>query len=285
MRRERVLLNKKATLFLVATPIGNLKELSNRALEVLNEVSVIACEDTRNTLKLLSHFDLHTRMIAYHNFNEEESSEGILKLLEEGKDVALVSDAGYPLISDPGYLLVNKVIEAGYDIVTISGPNAALNALVASGLKTNHYLFYGFLNAKQSQAKKELEELKQFPYTLIFYEAPHRIEKTLKLCLEVLGNRKACLARELTKLHEEYHRGTLSELCNLSELKGEMVLLIEGCDKQEETIDPKEALAMMDRLIREGHKTKEAAAIVAEKYSLSKNTLYNKYLKEGTKGV
>ena len=285
MRRERVLLNKKATLFLVATPIGNLKELSNRALEVLNEVSVIACEDTRNTLKLLSHFDLHTRMIAYHNFNEEESSEGILKLLEEGKDVALVSDAGYPLISDPGYLLVNKVIEAGYDIVTISGPNAALNALVASGLKTNHYLFYGFLNAKQSQAKKELEELKQFPYTLIFYEAPHRIEKTLKLCLEVLGNRKACLARELTKLHEEYHRGTLSELCNLSELKGEMVLLIEGCDKQEETIDPKEALAMMDRLIREGHKTKEAAAIVAEKYSLSKNTLYNKYLKEGSKGV
>ena len=285
MRRERVLLNKKATLFLVATPIGNLKELSNRALEVLNEVSVIACEDTRNTLKLLSHFDLHTRMIAYHNFNEEESSEGILKLLEEGKDVALVSDAGYPLISDPGYLLVNKVIEAGYDIVTISGPNAALNALVASGLKTNHYLFYGFLNAKQSQAKKELEELKQFPYTLIFYEAPHRIEKTLKLCLEVLGDRKACLARELTKLHEEYHRGTLSELCNLSELKGEMVLLIEGCDKQEETIDPKEALAMMDRLIREGHKTKEAAAIVAEKYSLSKNTLYNKYLKEGTKGV
>lgn len=285
MRRERVLLNKKATLFLVATPIGNLKELSNRALEVLNEVSVIACEDTRNTLKLLSHFDLHTRMIAYHNFNEEESSEGILKLLEEGKDVALVSDAGYPLISDPGYLLVNKVIEAGYDIVTISGPNAALNALVASGLKTNHYLFYGFLNAKQSQAKKELEELKQFPYTLIFYEAPHRIEKTLKLCLEVLGDRKACLARELTKLHEEYHRGTLSELCNLSELKGEMVLLIEGCDKQEETIDPKEALAMMDRLIREGHKTKEAAAIVAEKYSLSKNTLYNKYLKEGSKGV
>ena len=280
-----MLLNKKATLFLVATPIGNLKELSNRALEVLNGVSVIACEDTRNTLKLLSHFDLHTRMIAYHNFNEEESSEGILKLLEEGKDVALVSDAGYPLISDPGYLLVNKVIEAGYDIVTISGPNAALNALVASGLKTNHYLFYGFLNAKQSQAKKELEELKQFPYTLIFYEAPHRIEKTLKLCLEVLGNRKACLARELTKLHEEYHRGTLSELCNLSELKGEMVLLIEGCDKQEETIDPKEALAMMDRLIREGHKTKEAAAIVAEKYSLSKNTLYNKYLKEGTKGV
>ena len=276
-------LNKKATLFLVATPIGNLKELSNRALDVLNEVSVIACEDTRNTLKLLTHFDIHTRMISYHNFNEEESSEGILILLEEGKDVALVSDAGYPLLSDPGYTLVNKVIDAGYDIVTVSGPNAALNALVASGLKTEHFLFYGFLNAKQSKAKKELEELKQFPYTLIFYEAPHRIEKTLKLCLEVLGDRKACLARELTKVHEEYRRGSLSELCKLSDLKGEMVLLIDGYEKEEEEIDQEELLDNIEGLIKEGRKTKEAVAAVARKYSLSKNTLYNLYLKKGLK--
>ena len=273
-------LKNKATLFLVATPIGNLNEMTTRAVEVLNDVQVIACEDTRNTLKLLTHFDIHTRMIAYHNFNEEESAEGIIKLLEEGRDVALVSDAGYPLLSDPGYHLVNRVIEEGYRIVTVSGPNAALNALVASGLKTNHYLFYGFLNSKQSQARKELEELRYFPYTLIFYEAPHRIEKTLKLCLEVLGERKACLARELTKLHEEYHRGNLSQLCELSDLKGEMVLLVEGYEKEAEETDEEELFQEIDGLIEEGHKTKEAIELVARKHGLSKNVLYNSYLKK-----
>ncbi len=273
-------LKNKATLFLVATPIGNLNEMTTRAVEVLKDVQVIACEDTRNTLKLLTHFDIHTRMIAYHNFNEEESAEGIIKLLEEGRDVALVSDAGYPLLSDPGYHLVNRVIEEGYRIVTVSGPNAALNALVASGLKTNHYLFYGFLNSKQSQARKELEELRYFPYTLIFYEAPHRIEKTLKLCLEVLGERKACLARELTKLHEEYHRGRLSELCELPELKGEMVLLVEGYEKEIEETDEGELFQEIDGLIEEGHKTKEAIGLVAKKHGLSKNVLYNGYLKK-----
>ncbi|MBQ6560123.1 MAG: 16S rRNA (cytidine(1402)-2'-O)-methyltransferase [Erysipelotrichaceae bacterium] len=257
--------------------------MTTRAVDVLKNVQVIACEDTRNTLKLLTHFDIHTRMISYHNFNEEESSEGIIKLLDEGQDVALVSDAGYPLISDPGYLLVNRVIEEGYDIVTVSGPNAALNALVASGLKTNHYLFYGFLNSKQSQAKKELEELRNFPYTLIFYEAPHRIEKTLKLCLEVLGDRRACLARELTKLHEEYHRGSLSELCELSELKGEMVLLIEGYEKETEEIDQEELFKEINGLIKEGYKTKEAVGLIAKKHDLSKNVLYNDYLKCSSK--
>lgn len=273
-------LNKKATLFLVATPIGNLSEVSNRTLEVLNSVDVIACEDTRNTIKLLSHFDIHTRMIAYHDFNEEESSKGIIQLLEQGQSVALVSDAGYPLISDPGYILVNKVIEAGFDIVTISGPNAALNALVASGLKTNHYLYYGFLNSKQSAARKQLEELKEFPYTIIFYEAPHRIEKTLKLILDVFGDRKACLARELTKLHEQYYRGNLSELCELHDLKGEMVLIVDGYEKKDSEVSEEEIMDEIDSLIEKGYKTKEAVNEVAIKYQLSKNTLYNAYLKE-----
>ncbi|MBQ6215932.1 MAG: 16S rRNA (cytidine(1402)-2'-O)-methyltransferase [Erysipelotrichaceae bacterium] len=274
--------NNKATLFLVATPIGNLNEVSGRCLEVLRNVSVIACEDTRNSQKLLSHFDIHTRTITYHNFNERQSSKGILSLLEKGEDVALISDAGYPLISDPGYLLVNEVIDAGYKIVTVSGPNAALNALVASGLPTNHYLFYGFLNAKQSQAKKELESLKGFPYTLIFYEAPHRIEKTLKLMYEVLGDRKACLARELTKLHEEYHRGTLKELCGLHDLKGEMVVIVEG-DTSEKEVSMEDLLKEMDLLIEEGQRAKDAAKTVSEKYEVSKNQLYQAYLKEGNK--
>ena len=271
--------NDQATLFLVATPIGNLSEVSERCLDVLRNVSVIACEDTRNSIKLLSHFDIHTKMITYHNFNERESTRGILSLLEKGEDVALISDAGYPLISDPGYQLVNEVIDAGYRIVTISGPNAALNALVASGLPTEHYLFYGFLSPKITKAEKQLSELKDFPYTLIFYEAPHRIEKTLKLALKVLGDRKACLARELTKLHEEYHRGTLSRLCELRDLKGEMVLIIEGC-REKETPSMEELLEETEELIEKDYRLKEAVKMVAEKYDVSKNELYQNYLKE-----
>ena len=277
-KEKEVSPNEKATLFLVATPIGNLSEVSERTLEVLRNVSVIACEDTRNSVKLLSHFDIHTKLITYHNFNERESSKGILSLLEKGEDVALISDAGYPLISDPGYLLVNEVIENGYNITTISGPNAALNALVASGLETNHYLFYGFLASKSSQAEKELEALKSFPYTIIFYEAPHRIEKTLSSCLKILGDRKACLARELTKLHEEYYRGRLSELCELHDLKGEMVLIIEG-NKEKEEPTQEELLKELEERIQGGQRAKDAAGEIAGKYGVSKNQLYQTYLK------
>ena len=275
-----MLAKNKATLFLVATPIGNLNEISNRALEVLKSVSVIACEDTRNSVKMLNHFDIHTKLITYHNFNEDDSAKGILSLLEKGEDIALISDAGYPLISDPGYVLVNKVIEQGYNIQTISGPNAGLNALVASGLNTNHYMFYGFLNAKASAAKKELEELKSFPYTMIFYEAPHRINKTLELCLEVLGDRKAVVARELTKLHEEYIRGNLSELVKREEYKGEIVLLIEGNNKQETQIDYDELIKEVDKLVKNGLKTKQAILEISDKYKVSKNNLYNLYIKK-----
>lgn len=272
--------NNSATLFLVATPIGNLSEMTPRALEVLKMVDVVACEDTRNSLKLMTHFDIHTRMITYHNFNEEESTNGIIKLLKEGKNIALISDAGYPLISDPGYLLVNKVIEEGFNITTISGPSAGINALVASGLNTNHYMFYGFLNSKQTYARKELESLKEFPYTIIFYEAPHRYEKTLEMMKEVLGDRKACLARELTKMHETYHRGLLSELCELKDLKGEMVIIVSGYEKPEEDVSDEALIEMIDELVKSGVKAKVAAGQVAEKYSFSKNQLYNMYIKK-----
>ena len=272
--------SSKATLFLVATPIGNLNELSKRALDTLREADVVACEDTRNTLKLFSHFDIHSRMISYHNFNEEASTKGIVDLLKEGKNVALVSDAGYPLISDPGYELVNRVIEEGFDIVTVSGPNAALNALVASGLDTAHYLYYGFLSSKQSQARKELESLRDLPYTLIFYEAPHRILKTLQTAYEVLGDRKAVIARELTKLHEEYIRGRLGDLQKLEEVKGEIVLLIEGKKEEETVIDPEELKKEVDELIEKGLRTKEAIAKTALRHQVSKNELYDYYHKK-----
>ena len=164
--------------------------------------------------------------------------------------------------------------------MTVSGPSAGINALVASGLNTNHYLFYGFLNAKQSAAKKELQSLVNFPYTMIFYEAPHRIEKTLKLCLEVFGDRKAVVARELTKLHEEYLRGTLSELTKLEDIKGEIVLLIEGCpinEKQEVNEDI--MFEEIEALISNGYKTKQAVKEISIKYDFSKKTLYNSYIK------
>lgn len=266
------------TLFLVSTPIGNLSEASPRVIETLTNASIVACEDTRNTRKLLSHFDIHTKMISYHNFNEVEESKKIVDILKEGKDVALVSDAGYPLISDPGYILVNEVINNDIKISVISGPNAGLNALVASGLETAHYMFYGFLNSKPSAAKKELADLKNFPYTIIFHEAPHRINKTLEIMLEVLGDRKICIARELTKLHEEFIRGHISELLDI-DIKGEMVVVVEGCKEEEKEINISDLNSELENLIKNGLKTKEACKLIADKYKVSKNDLYNNYLK------
>lgn len=268
-----------ATLFLVATPIGNLNEVSNRCLETLRSVKVIACEDTRNTRKLLSHYDIHTPLISYHNYNEELAAGGIIEYLEKGEDVALVSDAGYPLISDPGYVLVNQVIERGFNINTVSGPNACLNALVASGLSVNHYMFYGFLNSKFSSARKELEGLKDFPYTIVFYEAPHRIKKTVELVYEVFGDRRAVIARELTKIHEEYIRGNLSELVNIGDLRGEIVFLVEGKKQEEVHIGLETLKVEVQNLVDNGLKTKAAISEVASKYKVSKNELYDYYHK------
>ena len=228
MKRQKSFENDRPTLYLVATPIGNLAEFSKRAIEVLESVAVIACEDTRTSRVLLERYAIKKRVVSYHNFNEEESARGLIALLEEGLDIALISDAGYPLISDPGYHLVNEVVAHDFNVVTISGPSAHLNALVASGLDTRHYLYYGFLSDKAAKAKRELADLCDFPYTLIFYEAPHRLKRTLEMAFAVLGKRKACIARELTKKHEEFIRGDLEEFLTLDDLKGEIVLLIEG---------------------------------------------------------
>lgn len=271
--------NNVGTLFLVATPIGNLNEVSKRTLDTLNSVDIIACEDTRNSRKLLSHFDIHKKLVAYHNFNEKEEVKELIEYLLQGKNIALVSDAGYPLISDPGYVLVNEVIKNNIAIVPISGPNAAINGLVASGLETSHYMFYGFLNSKTSQAKKELESIKDFPYTMIFYEAPHRINKTLSLVNEVLGNRKCCIARELTKLHEEYLRGNILDFID-KEIIGEIVLIIEGNKEDKKEVNEEDVINEIDKLVKNGLKTKEAVKMIAEKYKLSKNDLYNKYVRK-----
>lgn len=268
------------TLYLVPTPIGNLKEMTPRALEVLNSVDLIAAEDTRNTKKLLMAYQINKPLISHHEHNQGTSIPKILNDLKEGMNIAVVSDAGYPLVSDPGASLVKEVIEAGFSVVSISGANAAMNALVASGLSCQHYLFYGFLDSKSSKRKKQLEELKEFPYTIVFYEAPHRIVSMLTDLLEIFQDRKMCLARELTKMHEEYLRGTISEILTVADgKKGEMVVVVEGASIVVAEVDIDVACEKVKHYIDEGLKTKEAIKKVASELNLSKNTLYDEYHK------
>ena len=281
MIRQKSFENEKATLYVVATPIGNLEEMTPRAIHVLESVDVIAAEDTRNTLKLLNYFGIRTRLIAHHQHNEEQSANGLLELLRQGKNVAIVSDAGYPLISDPGSVVAKKVMEEGFNVVPISGSNAMLNALVASGMNTRHFLFYGFLKAQEKERIRELHELKYYPFTIVFYEAPHRIEKMLKSCLEVLGNRQICLARELTKKHEEFIRGTIEEVIEIvDDIKGEMVVVIEGCSEEKNPGEDQASPLVHEQIktyIDGGLTTNEAIKRVAKELGLSKNDLYKEY--------
>lgn len=281
MDRQKSFAGEQPALYVVATPIGNLQEMTPRALSVLEQVDVIAAEDTRNTVKLLAYFGISTRLIAHHKFNEAQSSRGIVALLEEGKSVAIVSDAGYPLISDPGEELVQAVTKAGFPIIPVSGSSALLNALVASGLAPQPFLFYGFLPSAEKQRIQELNRLKHYPMTLIFYEAPHRIERMLQSCLEVLGDREMCLARELTKKHEEFLRGRVQEVLEACPgLKGEMVVVIAG-DSEENDPDVTQAMPLLkehiQRYIQEGMTTKEAIRRVAQERGVSRNRIYREY--------
>src|SRR5437868_1808397 len=218
------------TLYLVATPIGNLQDITFRALETLKSVDLIACEDTRHTQKLLNHYAIKKRLVSYHEHNETERALELAEYLKQGKSIAVVSDAGTPAICDPSFRIVEKAAEIGAPVISIPGAVAFVNGLIVSGLSTDSIFFGGFLPSKKSERIKRLEEVKEIPATLIFYEAPHRLVKSLMDCLEILGNRQAAIARELTKLHEETLRGTLAELGkNFAEkqIKGEIVLVID----------------------------------------------------------
>lgn len=276
MKRQKSFENEKPTLFLVPTPIGNLSEMTPRAIDVLNSVDVIACEDTRTSGQLLKHFDIHKRLVAYQNFNEESSADGLINLLSKGQNVALITDAGYPLMSDPGQRVVRKATEQGYNVVPISGCNAMLNALVASGLIVQPFIFIGFLPPSSSLCKKKLQEYVNYPMTLVFYEAPHRIEKMLKACLEVLGDRECSLARELTKVHEEFLRGTISEILEeVDGLKGEMVICIAGnSDEPKKDIDAGFILDTVREVIARGMSTSDAVKETAKKLNIPKNKVY-----------
>ena len=259
-------------LYLIATPIGNLSEFSNRAIEIINELDLIACEDTRNTQKLLSFFNIKKELVSLHEHNEVSQSKFIIEQIKQGKKVAYVSDAGYPCISDPGNILVKLALEEGISCSTISGSSAFLNALVSSGLSTEHFYFHGFLSSNDSEAKKELENLSKKEETLIFYESPHRIARTLKLFYEIFGDRKAAISRELTKLHEEQIRGTLSEFINIEEssLKGEIVVIIDGAKNVDEISD-EQIKKRFEEIIKLGVENKAAIEIVSQELNVNKN--------------
>src|SRR4029079_5789398 len=218
------------TLYLIATPIGNLEDITHRAVRLLGEVDLIACEDTRHTQKLLNHYGINTKTISYHEHNEQRRAVQLIDQLKQGSDIAVVSDAGTPAISDPGFRLVRSAIENEITVVPVPGPSALITALVAAGLPTDEFFFAGFLPARASARQTRLRELASVPGTLIFYEAPHRLAATLKDAYETLGEREPVVARELTKLHEEVRRGRLSDLVehySQVEPRGEIVLLID----------------------------------------------------------
>lgn len=268
-------------LYLIATPIGNVSELSSRALEILAKADYVAAEDTRNSGELLHRFNLNKNLISCHEHNEEEASAKIISLLKEGKAVCYMSDAGYPGVSDPGGRLVKNCLENGIKVSVVSGPLAAINALVCSGLATDHFYFHGFLSPKDNQRIDELNSLSDRRETLIFYESPHRIGKTLLAMAATLGDRKACIARELTKIHEEFIRGTLSELALLDEetLRGEMVIVVEGAKENLNSITDEQIAMALRQELDFGRSGKEAVSTVASTCKVAKNRVYGIYLK------
>lgn len=268
------------TLYLVATPIGNLADISRRALETLAAVDFIACEDTRHTGKLLNHFGIKKRLVSYHEHNEHARVEEFAELLKQGKSIAVVTDAGTPAISDPALRVVQKAHEIGARVVAIPGAVAFVNALVVSGLPTDAIFFGGFLPSKKTERRKRLAEVAKIPATLCFYEAPHRLAKSLLDCAEVLGNRRAAVVRELTKLHEEIVLGDLKELTekfSQTDAKGEIVLIInreEASDFKFQSSDEKSLAERIAELEKEGVDRKLALKKAAKEFGLSRSEAY-----------
>ena len=273
-------------LYLVATPVGNLEDISLRALRILKEVDLIACEDTRHTAKLLTHYGIRTPSQSYHKFNEESRAQQLVQMLREGKNIALVSDSGTPLVSDPGYELVSSCRREGIQVVPIPGPSAAIAALIASGLPADSFCFSGFLPSKGSLRKRRLEELAGLPVTLILYEAPHRLLSSLEDMAAILGPRRATVARELTKIHEELLHGTLPELLNLLQardrIKGEITIVIERGENTPVTAEYPESLRqhMEEEMRKTGMPRNEALKSVAKQRGLTRREAYNQLNEE-----
>lgn len=274
----------KGKLYLVATPIGNLEDITFRALKVLERVDLIAAEDTRHTLGLLNHFNISKPLISYYKQNEKTKSEILINKLLEGQNIAVVSDAGTPGISDPGEEIVKACIEAEIDIIPIPGACAFVNALIASGFSTREFSFIGFLSAEKKERKEKLEELKYETKTLIFYEAPHKLKTMLESLLEVLGDRKIVLAKEITKIHETFIRDNVSNILNnIENIKGEFVILVEGSDvsKKDVELDNLNNLTLEEHYEmygKQGFDKKEIIKKIAKDRGVNKNEIYKNFL-------
>jgi 16S rRNA (cytidine1402-2'-O)-methyltransferase len=276
------------TLYLVSTPIGNLEDITHRAVRVLGEVDLIACEDTRHTKKLLNHYGIKTKTVSYHEHNERERAAELVDLLKQGSDVAVVSDAGTPAINDPGFRLARAAIDNGLPVVPVPGASALIAALVASGLGTDEFFFGGFLPSRSGARRTRLSELRAIPATLIFYEGPHRIAATLKDAQEILGEREAAVARELTKMHEEILRGRLGELAahfsSSENARGEMVLVIDRAtitDDAEADNNTSASIAeLVAKLETEGHDHRAALKKAARELGLSRDEAYRRLVAE-----
>ena len=268
--------DNKPTLYLIPTPIGNMEDITLRSINILKEVDVIFSEDTRETLKLLNYLNISKKLVSCHKFNEDKVYLKVIEYLENGNNVGLVTDRGTPIISDPGYVSAYNVIEKGYNVVGLPGATAFVPALITSGINPNKFLFYGFLDSKKSKKKKELEELKNNKYTMIFYESPFRIIETIELIKEIMGERNISISREISKKYEEIYRGSPeSVLQELTSPKGEFVIVVEGARNENnfEKIDIEEHVNI---LINEGKSEKEAIKEVAKLHKLSKNEVYMK---------
>ena len=269
--------NDTASLYLIPTPIGNLDDITVRSLNTLKTVDVILCEDTRDTSLLLSHYDIKKKLISCHEYNEDKIIENVVSMLKDGLNIGLVTDQGTPIISDPGYIVSRGVIEAGFNVISLPGATAFVPALTISGIEPSPFMFYGFLNSKNSKQIEELKSLKDYKYTIIFYEAVHRIKSTLENMLEVFGDRNIAVCRELSKIHEEVCRDKISNVIPLVDsMKGEFVIVVEG---NKDTVDYSnlDVLEHVKMYLDDGMSEKDAVKLVAKERGVAKSIIYNEY--------
>lgn len=269
----------KPTLYLISTPIGNLDDITYRSVKILNDVDVIFSEDTRVTLNLLNYLGINKKLIALHEHNEDIAKEKVLEYLKNGNNIALVTDRGTPIISDPGYKTVKYITDNNYNVVALPGPTAFVPALITSGLAPQPFLFYGFLDSKDSLKRSELERLSDEEETIIFYEAPHRIIRTLNMMLDIFGDRNISISREISKKFETIYRGKISDVINIIPEKGEFVIIVEGVEDKivDNNITIKDAV---DNYIRTGFDVMTSIKKVAKDRNVSKNVIYKEYHKE-----
>ena len=277
------------TLYIVATPIGNLEDITLRALRILKEVDLIAAEDTRHTKTLLSTYNIRTSLTSYHDHNEKTKAHALVARLKQGENVALVSDAGTPTLSDPGFRLVQEAIQQGIPVVPVPGPSALTAVLSASGLPTDHFVFEGFLPVKKRERREKLSRLREEIRTLVFFEAPHRLKESLEDLLEILGDREVAVGREVTKVYEEFLHGRLSELSaqvEPREMRGEITLVVRGAEKDRDRDRGRDILlAEIERLQKKGFRVKEIAEVLGEKFSCSKREIYRLVLSEAKNNI